>query len=358
MKKLVAILALCLTCVFCIMGFTACGGKDESLTKDGFFAELEAKEKATFAADDLHYETVGCKYVESSYREINQEGTYAITYNTDNNGHPYAYVLINQATGGGIQQQVLGLSAYLKDFLSHLPEQMLSDANFKKDGDNLVFTLDADYPGSKTVAEYTFDKNGYLTYGAQNSTIEGAGSNGFTFTATAYNKAAEQGGEDEQAVSLTKEEFLTWLEEAQTNTFNDESKHYATVSGTYVREGSGNYDGAYTETFDLTYPTNTQGDGLAAATIKYSDSATYSMQVLGLSQELTQILALAEAEGGDLEIKQVGPNIDLQCELNYNGTNLLVHYIFDSDGYYLYKLTQMGDNKDEFTATAYNRAEE
>ena len=268
MKKLVAILALCLTCVFCIMGFTACGGKDESLTKDGFFAELEAKEKATFAADDLHYETVGCKYVESSYREINQEGTYAITYNTDNNGHPYAYVLINQATGGGIQQQVLGLSAYLKDFLSHLPEQMLSDANFKKDGDNLVFTLDADYPGSKTVAEYTFDKNGYLTYGAQNSTIEGAGSNGFTFTATAYNKAAEQGGEDEQAVSLTKEEFLTWLEEAQTNTFNDESKHYATVSGTYVREGSGNYDGAYTETFDLTYPTNMQGDGLAAATIK------------------------------------------------------------------------------------------
>ena len=198
MKKLVAILALCLTCVFCIMGFTACGGKDESFTKEDFFAQLEAREKITFSEDDLHYETVDCKYVESSYREINQEGNYAITYNTDNNGHPYAYVLINQATGSGIQQQVLGLSAYLKDFLSHLPEQMLSDADFKKDGDNLVFTLDADYPGSKTVAEYTFDKNGYLTYGAQNSTIEGAGSNGFTFTATAYNKAAEQGGEDEQ----------------------------------------------------------------------------------------------------------------------------------------------------------------
>lgn len=156
--------------------------------------------------------------------------------------------------------------------------------------------------------------------------------------------------------TLTKDEFLIWLEETQTNTFNDDSKHYATVSGTYVREGSGNYDGAYTGTFDLTYPTNMQGDGLAAATIKYSDSATYSMQVLGLNQQLARILALTETEGGDLEIKQVESNIDLQYELDYNGVLIIAHYTFDEDGYYLYSLTQQGDNKDEFTATSYNKA--
>ncbi|MBR0189762.1 MAG: hypothetical protein IJQ23_05200 [Clostridia bacterium] len=373
MKKLVAILVLCLTCVFCIIGFTACDKKTDNanqneqqqeqgqtvqtMTKDGFFAELEAKEKATFAAADLHYDTVGCKYVESSYREINQEGTYAIIYNTDNNGHPYAYVSINYATGSGIQQQVLGLSAYLKDFLSHMPEQMLSDADFKKDGDNLVFTLDADYPGSKTVAEYTFDKNGYLTYGAQNSTIEGAGSNGFTFTATAYNKAAEQGVKDEQAVSLTKEEFLTWLEETEGNTFNYDSKHYATVSGTAVHQGSGNTDGTYTGTFNLTYGLDTQEYGHAAMIIEIPEVGTLSLGLLGFYPQIYTMLNMAEAAGGDIEIYQVGANREIEFGFDYDGTYIIADYIFDSDGYILYRLEQQGDYKDEITITAYNKAD-
>ena len=89
MKKLVAILALCLTCVFCIIGFTACGddkpdNANQALTKAqlsasyklvaktawaklGFENVLEEKNAATLSAYSASFPETGVKLTEGTF---------------------------------------------------------------------------------------------------------------------------------------------------------------------------------------------------------------------------------------------------------------------------------------------------
>ena len=182
MKKLI-VLVLSLILAIGALGLVACGGDDsaESITKEEFLTELARREAASFADETLRYETVDCKYVEHTEREINADGTYGITY-----GDNYAYVRVEYEQAHGVQQCVVGVSA---DLLANVPEEILSATKFVKNGDNLEISYDATMNGVKFTGKYVFDKNGYVIYSFESEKGEGV-SGSAEFTVKKYNKAA------------------------------------------------------------------------------------------------------------------------------------------------------------------------
>lgn len=178
MKKLLT-LALAFILAMGTLGLVACGGSGESMTQEEFIAELSRREAATFADENLHYATVDCTYVEHSSREINVDGTYGITY-----GDNYAYAAIEYGTAHGTQETVLGMLEQIKSMFERMPEEVLSELKFVKDGDNLEYSLDTTWQEMKITGKYVFDKNGYVIYGAESATGDGSKE----FTVKAYNK--------------------------------------------------------------------------------------------------------------------------------------------------------------------------
>ncbi|MBQ6728043.1 MAG: hypothetical protein IJQ87_03785 [Clostridia bacterium] len=178
MKKLF-ILVLALVLAMGALGLVACGGSGESMTQEEFIAELSRREAATFADETLRYETVDCTYVEHSSREIEVEGTYKIMY-VDN----YAYAAIEYGTAHGTQETVLGMSEQIKSMFERMPEEVISELKFVKDGDNLEYSLDTTWQEMKITGKYVFDKNGYVIYGAESATGDGSKE----FTVKTYNK--------------------------------------------------------------------------------------------------------------------------------------------------------------------------
>ncbi len=459
MKKLVAILALCLTCVFCLAGLTACGddkpdnanqneqqqeqGQTEqggavmkaqlsasyklvaktAWAKLGFENVLEEKNAATLSAYSASFPETGVKLTEGTFNWaalrgnagasvalINMIGDY---YKNEN------FVITDKVVSFEIEDVHYSSSGQMRipstlfmrpkiDMANNKVEVELRIKNEQYDN-YYYFDLGFDFE-TETLEYFVFGLHVMGTYSMQKMDTNGdfyfandggadgaemlpsaefkaevdrletdfktAIADGLTLTGDfqseydnfgtisskiffeSVNSVSDQGNGSGNVSQkpLTKEEFLTWLEEAQTNTFNDESKHYATVSGTLVNKSGGNNDGTFSGTFALTYSISGQGSNKASAIVKTSDSSSMGIGLLGSSDMIER--TLTQYPDGKLTIKQEGENIDVKFEFENEGHDMLIHYVYDKDGYVIYRLEQMGDGsvyKIEFTATAYNK---
>ncbi|MBQ6728300.1 MAG: hypothetical protein IJQ87_05095 [Clostridia bacterium] len=159
--------------------------------------------------------------------------------------------------------------------------------------------------------------------------------------------------EDENV--LTADEFLDWLAETETASYSDQSKHYATVTGSYATQGGGKPDQNYSGTYSLFYELDKEEYGHAYALIFLEDDGQVGLDVLGFSGAIEKTITLAQ--DGTFKIKKVSENFDITAEFENHGITMTAHFIIDKDGYVLYRLEQMGDQFTmEFIATEYNKA--
>ena len=370
MKKLWTILILCLVCVFCAVGFAACGDdKTEpepepaaptsvAMTKDEFLTELGKREAATFADTSLHYATVDCKLVFSE-GDADFDGTYEqtcdVTYGTNQYEENFVYTSVKTGKGNNTrwQQQRLFCSDYFNDIFASISARMpdlLAAFKFEKDGDNLKLLCDTEYTVEETTIkmymEYEFDVNGYLKY-RKESTGDGTTGESIEFTAKVYNKEKV----------LTVDAFLNTLRELEHLSYED--VRYASVSATNIEQEGTNPQTTKTGDFNLVYYIDSQGNQLAVAQITDEQGhLTTSVTVLGLYNMMAA--TVENAENGEYAVKRVGSNYDVTAEFDdaESHIHIIAHYVFDMNGYAVYMSYQGEGYATEFTATAYNKEEE
>ena len=164
MKKLITILLIVVLALGTAM-LVACsnneGAKSEGtpITKDAFMTELKARESSSFSNTDAHYASATVKYTENSPSSTGtevSEGTGTITYMPDQ-GRAYAVINNSQVT-------VLGESDRVEGILNgqYAPDAVKASAKFYKNGNNLIFLIDATVDGMRYYLKYVFDANGYV----------------------------------------------------------------------------------------------------------------------------------------------------------------------------------------------------
>ena len=316
------------------------GNSQNALTKDEFFAELEKREAATLADSDLHYATIDYKYIDT-HSDIDLEDTDDVQYLTDQYEDAYAIVFMD-----GRQQELLGLSDYLKSTLKNMPDAVKSLVEYEISKNNLEFFIDTEYNGVKMCLQYLFDENGYLIY-RKESSGEGDNARVVEFTAKVYNKTKD----------LEVDAFLYKLHELENYSYD--RYRFATVSATNIEREGTNPQTTKTGDFELVYYVDSQGQELARARITNEQGdVTTSVTVLGLSHMMSA--TVENAENGEYAVKRVGSNYDVTAEFDdaESHIHIIAHYVFDMNGYAVYMSYQGEGYATEFTATAYNKEEE
>ena len=153
---------------------------------------------------------------------------------------------------------------------------------------------------------------------------------------------------------MTKEEYLSRLEEAERLSYQEDRYHYSALTYTLVKDGAGDIDGTYEGTAALSYNPDLSGKGHASFEVRANEVSTLSLQVLGFTKKVTSAFNIAPEER--FEISRVGSDLVMYVSTTQAGTPIEVRYVFDNEGYVRYYLQKQGDLKEELTVSAYAKA--
>ena len=309
---------------------------ETSMTKDAFFTELEKREAAAFADNDLRYASVDCKYkcMEAGEEPLDITDTSAILYSTN-----WAYASTKIGEAFYRQNGVLGLSSNLKSIVEeHLPADLLPEVKYSASGDNLIFSIDTVYQDVKMVYKKIFNKEGYVLYATE---VEGE--NIMEFTATKYNKTREIDGEN----------LLDRLANYEMRCLHDQSLQYATADIEITKQGSADTDGTYRGTYPILYDDPSVENAKARALVYDDETPIEIVTVLGVRERIFDLLEDEAFTSAQYLVS--GSYYDVTITLN-NG--LTAHYIFDENAYLIYSHEKESDTvQTEIKVTGYNAAQ-
>ena len=164
----------------------------------------------------------------------------------------------------------------------------------------------------------------------------------------------EQPADDGQSQSqaMTKDEFLAELEKREAATLADRALHYATIDYKYIDT---HYNINLEDTKDIEYLTDQYDRDYAILFM-----GGRQQQLLAVSDYVKSTINYMPDEiKAHVKYEKNGDNLELSVDTEYQGVKMYLQYIFDENGYLIYRKESSGEGDNarvvEFTAKVYNK---